>query len=155
MGYDAFDAAVSHISRSMAWIRDHLPLQSREADALDLIRRSAELLPYWDRSRKAWVEGPFINRRRIMQTLCEKAGVRYFRFHALRHFGASMLDSAGVPIGSIQRLLGHENRSTTEIYLHAIGNSERETMDVLNAGFETFSHTKSHTLKKGVTALCL
>ena len=78
---------------------------------------------------------------------------RYFRFHALRHFGASMLDSAGVPIGSIQRLLGHENRSTTEIYLHSIGDHEREAMDLLNAGFENFSHTNSHTTKKGITPL--
>jgi integrase len=66
-----------------------------------------------------------------------------------------MLDQAGVPIGSIQCILGHENRSTTEIYLHVIGNSEREAMDMLNAGFETFSHTKSHTLKKGITAIGL
>ena len=108
---------------------------------------------YWDRFKKDWVEGPYNNRRRIMKTLCEKAGVRYFRFHALRHFGASMLDQSGVPIGSIQRILGHENRSTTEIYLHSIGDHEREAMDVLNAGFENFSHTNSHTTKKGITPL--
>jgi site-specific recombinase XerD len=28
------------------------------------------------------------------------------------------MDSQNVSIGSIQRLLGHENRTTTEIYLH-------------------------------------
>ena len=84
-----------------------------------------------------------------MKSLCKKAGVQYFRFHALRHFGASMLDNANVPIGSIQRILGHENRTTTEIYLHSIGDAEREAMDVLNSqfadDFQTKSHTKSHT----------
>jgi hypothetical protein len=30
------------------------------------------------------------------------------------------MDSENVPIGSIQRILGHENRTTTEIYLHSI-----------------------------------
>lgn len=64
-------------------------------------------------------EGPYIERKRIMKTLCRK-GVPYFRFHALRHAGASALDDAGVEIGAIQRILGHENRSTTEIYLHRI-----------------------------------
>lgn len=63
-----------------------------------------------------------------MGTLCRKVGVRYFRFHALRHFGASVMERANVPIGSIQRILGHENRTTTEIYLHSLGNAEWEAM---------------------------
>jgi integrase len=104
---------------------------------------------YWSRKIGGWTIGPFIERKKIMRTLCKRAGVRYFRYHALRHFGASLLEQANVAIGSIQRLLGHENRSTTELYLHSIGESEREAMDVLNERFETFSHTDSHTKKKG------
>ena len=78
-----------------------------------------------------------------------RAGVRYFRYHALRHFGASLLEQSNVPIGSIQQILGHENRSTTELYLHSIGESERQAMDVFNERFGSFSHTDSHTDKKG------
>ena len=88
-----------------------------------------------------------------MKSLCEKADVKYFRYHALRHFGASLIDQANIPIGSIQRLLGHENRTTTEIYLHSIGESERHAMDVLNDGFKDFSHTDSHTNKKDLKAV--
>ena len=103
---------------------------------------------YWNRKAGDWAEGPYKERKRIMKSLCGKAGVKYFRYHALRHFGASLLDSANVPIGSIQRLLGHENRSTTEIYLHSIGESERQAMTVFEDRFENFSHTDSHTEKK-------
>ena len=99
---------------------------------------------YWDREKNKWVEGPFINRKRIMITLCRKVGVRYFRYHSLRHFGASLLDHANVNIGSIQRILGHENRSTTEIYLHSIGEAEREAMRIFEEVSEN-SHTESHT----------
>ena len=75
--------------------------------------------------------GPYNNRSKIMKTLCKKAGVKYFRFHALRHSGASILDNSNVPLGSIQKLLGHENRSTTEIYLHSIGQAERDAINAL------------------------
>jgi integrase len=51
----------------------------------------------------------------IIKITCKKAGVKYFRFHALRHSGASIMDNSNVPIGAIQRILGHENRTTTEI----------------------------------------
>ena len=103
---------------------------------------------YWSRKNGRWVEGPYAERKKIMKTLCEKTGVKYFRYHALRHYGASMLDSAKVPIGSIQRILGHENRATTEIYLHSVGEGERHAMDILDDGFKTFSHMDSHTDKK-------
>jgi integrase len=100
---------------------------------------------YWSQKEGKFVEGPFHDRKKIMRSLCRKAGVRYFRFHALRHFKASVLDSANVPIGSIQRTLGHENRSTTEIYLHSIGEAEREAMDVFERATQEAYQTESLT----------
>jgi integrase len=99
---------------------------------------------YWSRKEKKWVEGPYKDRKLIMKSLCKKAGVKYFRFHPLRHLGASILDNANVRIGSIQRILGHENRTTTEIYLHSIGESEREAMAI----FEKVSHDSHIEAKK-------
>ncbi|MCE5333496.1 MAG: site-specific integrase [Desulfobacteraceae bacterium] len=118
-----------------------------------LSRRSAtrrEDLPwvfwhkYWSASSGRVEAGPFQDRKKIMRILCEKAGVRYFRFHALRHSGASIMDQNGVPLGSIQRILGHENRKTTEIYLHSIGDSERHAIEVYERATKN-SHTNSHT----------
>ena len=82
------------------------------------------------RNRKTgkMITAPYKDRREILKSLCQKAKVRRFGFHALRHAGASMLDGLGVPIGTIQRILGHENRTTTEIYLHSIGKPELEAM---------------------------
>ena len=103
---------------------------------------------YWDQQIGDWKIGPFRERKRLMKSLCKKAGVKYFRFHALRHFGASLLEQSNVPIGSIQRMLGHENRTTTELYLHSIGDGERRAMDVLDNRYAEFSHMDSHTKKK-------
>lgn len=87
---------------------------------------------YWSRKASAFVEGPYIDRKKIMKALCKKADVRYFRYHALRHCGASLLDNLDAGIGTIQRFLGHQNRKTTEIYLHSIGNIDRERISLLD-----------------------
>ncbi len=109
---------------------------------------------HWDRKKKEWVEGPYKERKTVMKSLCKRAGVKYFRYHPLRHLGASMLDGANVNLGSIQRILGHENRSTTEIYLHSIGESEREAMRIFEWVSEN-SHTESHTdTKEEVNRFC-
>lgn len=99
---------------------------------------------YWSRKENKFCEGIYGDRKKVMKNLCEKAGVRYFRFHPIRHSGASIMDGNNVPIGAIQRILGHENRKTTEIYLHSIGNLERDAMDAFERAREK-SHTDSHT----------
>ena len=104
---------------------------------------------YWSSKTGERTEGPYQDRKTLMRTLCKKAGVKYFRYHALRHFGASVLDSRNVNIGSIQRILGHENRTTTEIYLHSVGSAEREAMDILDIETnvpEEKPHTKPHNV---------
>ena len=57
-----------------------------------------------------------------------------------------MLDRANISIGSIQRILRHENRTTTEIYLHSIDEIDRAAMAYLGAKSRK-SHTQIHTQK--------
>jgi len=102
---------------------------------------------YWSSKTGEKKEGPFKDRKKVMNTLCKKAGVKYFRFHALRHSGASIMDNSNVPIGAIQRILGHENRTTTEIYLHSIGDAERFAISVFEQARQN-PHTNPHTEKK-------
>jgi integrase len=99
---------------------------------------------YWSRKEKRFKEGPYQDRKKFMKTLCKKACVPYFRFHPLRHSGASVMDNNNVPMGSIQRILGHENRKTTEIYLHSIGDAERKAISIFEQASQK-SHTNPHT----------
>lgn len=71
-------------------------------------------------------------RDKFLDTLCRKAGVQPFTYHALRHQTASALDDAGVPLAVIQSILGHEQATTTSIYLHALGRVH--DMEVLDHG---------------------
>jgi len=131
-----------------------IPMTQRLYDIF--VRRSASREPdlrwvfwhsYWSAKSSKVESGPFQDRKKIMKNLCGKAGVKYFRFHALRHSGASIMDINGVPLGSIQRILGHENRKTTEIYLHSIGEAERSAIATYEQA-TTNSHTNSHTETK-------
>lgn len=99
---------------------------------------------FYDRKTGEKKRGPYKDRKDLMRGLCKRAGVQYFRYHAFRHSGASVMEGANIPIGSIQRLLGHENRLTTEIYLHSLGQAERDAINVFEA-IGKKSHTNPHT----------
>lgn len=73
---------------------------------------------YYSKKDKEIIVGPYKDRKRFMKNLCNKAKVPYFRFHPIRHATASLMDSLNIPITDIQSILGHSNRSTTEIYIH-------------------------------------
>ena len=101
---------------------------------------------YWSSKTGKKCEGPYGRRKRLMSGLCKKAGVRCFQFHALRHSAASLMESRNIPIGSIQRILGHSSRMTTEIYLHQIAQADRHAIKVLEqADSGDFLTHKSHT----------
>jgi integrase len=127
-----------------------VPMTEKLYDVLSkrfAVRDESKPWVFWHtyKSRKTGkvVSGPYVDRKDIMWNLCERAGVKYFRFHALRHAGASMMDNNNVPIGAIQKILGHENRTTTEIYLHSFGNAEREAISTYESARQK-SHTESH-----------
>jgi integrase len=100
---------------------------------------------YVDWKTKEPRTGPFQYRKTILRTLCKRAGVTRFSYHSLRHSGASIMAQRNVPIGAIQKILGHENRTTTEIYLHNVGNMEREAIVTYEQATKK-SHTDSHTV---------
>ncbi len=57
-----------------------------------------------------------------------------FGFHAIRHHVASVLNASGqASTKDIQALLRHRRQSTTEIYLHVIGNRLYDVISVLNS----------------------
>lgn len=105
---------------------------SRMAAERDLSKPWVFWHKYYSRKTGEMVEGPYTYRGNLMKGLCKKAEVKKFGFHALRHLGASLLERERVPTVTIQRILGHENRTTTEIYLQSLGDAEREAMVVLD-----------------------
>ena len=56
-------------------------------------------------------------RRRLIQGICKRAGVRVFGYHAIRHMGADWLMNQGFDLRTISLYLRHRNLATTENYL--------------------------------------
>jgi site-specific recombinase XerD len=47
---------------------------------------------------------------------CQKAGI-WVTCHQLRHTFASRMIEAGVPVTSVQKILGHASLKTTQLYI--------------------------------------
>jgi integrase len=64
---------------------------------------------------------PFKVRQHFMERLCEKAKVKKFGFHSIRHLVATTLYHNGRKLSEIQAILRHKSPSTTERYLRSLG----------------------------------
>lgn len=64
---------------------------------------------------------PFTVRQQFMKRLCEKAGVKPFGFHAIRHLAASIVYGKGGSVADIQAILRHKNSNTTSRYTRSLG----------------------------------
>jgi integrase len=60
-------------------------------------------------------------RDKFFDSLCRQAGSREMGYHALRHQKASALADEGQSLVYIRDFLGHEDISTTSIYLQSLG----------------------------------
>lgn len=64
--------------------------------------------------------------------LCKRAGLTGVRLHDLRHFHATQLLAAGVPVPTVSGRLGHANASTTlNVYAHFLEASDQEAASMV------------------------
>jgi integrase len=76
---------------------------------------------------------PYKYRNHFMGSLCKRAGIKPFGFHALRRYVASVLaDTHKVSAKRIQRILRHKSLSTTERYIQNINEDLEDTLELLS-----------------------
>jgi len=95
---------------------------------------------------------PFKARQKFMKSLCERAGIKPFGYHALRRYVASVLaDSGKLSSKRIQRILRHKNVTTTERYIQNLADDMRTDLDLLS---QTDLHVGLHAHnKKGLSEI--
>lgn len=69
---------------------------------------------------------------RMFVGLRNRLGMDGLRLHDLRHFAATRLLAAGVPVRTVSGRLGHANAATTHgVYAHFLAESDRVAADVM------------------------
>ena len=67
--------------------------------------------------------------------ICERAGIKPFCMHALRHTFATRCIERGVKPKALQKILGHANLATTmDTYVHMTDDSLAEAMNIFENG---------------------
>lgn len=70
-----------------------------------------------------------------LENTANKAGIKRFTFHALRHTFGSHLVMDGVDLPTVQKLMGHADISTTMIYAHLAPDHLKNAIERLSSRF--------------------
>ena len=76
---------------------------------------------------------PYDNIAKSFKNACERAGIKDFRFHDLRHTVATRLVEKGVDIRTVQEIMAHSSIVTTQRYMHPTPKRKLEAVAVLNS----------------------
>lgn len=78
------------------------------------------------------------NLTRSYKRVLDRAGIKYKKFHALRHTFATRLFERGVPLITVSKLLGHSDTSiTADIYSHVMPEKKIKAIEKLNDLFSS------------------
>lgn len=76
---------------------------------------------------------PYVDIKKSFNKAMEKAGIKNFRFHDLRHTVATRLVEKGIDLLVVMDILGHSKIETTMRYLHPIPKRKSDAISVLNS----------------------
>lgn len=118
---DTLDALVLHRKRA----------EERAAACGVSLDRDALVFSSEPDGSRPWT--PSVVTRRFMR-LRDGGGFKGLRLHDLRHFAATRLLAAGVPVRTVSGRLGHSNAATTlGVYAHFVEESDRDAAVTLGS----------------------
>lgn len=136
-----FGAGVLTIPRSKSGKARHVPMN-------DTVREVLRTLP--SRLKSPWVfpsatgetardAQNFYNR--VFVPAVQKAGIQGFTWHCLRHTFARRLVMVGVPLRTVQELLGHQSATMTLRYAHLSPEHQLDAVRKLDSGTRSATRT--------------
>lgn len=74
---------------------------------------------------------PYVDIRKAWHNACKAAGIENLRFHDLRHTVCTRLIKKGVPLPTVQQIMGHSSIQTTMRYNHIESIDMKKAMEIL------------------------
>lgn len=75
---------------------------------------------------------PYVDIKNAFSTVLEKANIKNFRFHDLRHTVATRMVESGADLLVVQEILGHDNIQTTMRYAHPVPENKKRAINCLS-----------------------
>lgn len=75
---------------------------------------------------------PYIDLKKSFPTVIERAGIKDFRFHDLRHTVATRLVEKNIDLSVVKDILGHSKITTTQRYAHPVPQRKLEAITILS-----------------------
>jgi integrase len=126
--YDDYLVLKTHKARNSDLSERFIPITDSMRVILSAVGKESDYIFTNTRTKKN-----FDYRSKMMRTLCKKAKVQHFTYHSLRHFSASLMAKERTPLTDIQKFLGHQRPTTTDIYLRSLGDGLVEAGKKLEA----------------------
>jgi integrase len=88
--------------------------------------------PVRKRKKLAPVPDNLINVKRAFTSSLDRAGIKDFHFHDLRHTFASQMIMRGASLKEVQEILGHKTMTMTLRYAHLSQEHKKKAVNLLN-----------------------
>ena len=123
-----FDKYFIFIKETKSGVPRKVPMNSLVASTIKSIKQESDFVFCHPKTkdRIKSVQIAFENAR-------ERAGIRDFRFHDLRHTAASWMIAAGIDLVTVKEILGHADIKTTMRYAHPTPENKRRAVNALAA----------------------
>lgn len=170
-----FEAGIMSVSRTVSRVKDlkhdenktvllvGTPKSNKSVRKIPLpeflLKHSKELKKYCVNENNYVISGTDIpidprTYQRLYNKVIASAGVKYRKFHAIRHTFATRALEVGVDIKTLSEILGHANVSITlNIYAHSLMEQKRIAMTKLNSMHITYMEPVSLTVKNSVISI--
>lgn len=126
-----FNDGVISFARTKSTMFHRVPMNSVVLEVLGSIEKKGDYV-----FPGRWGRGHISDYKKPFEIARAKAGLPELRFHDLRHCAGTYMAMAGVPLTTVQQILGHRDIKTTTRYINPNDDNRRKAVNALAVLFK-------------------